>query len=187
MPPAADAPDFVVHYTWGEPFRSMMELDDAARRALLRAGAVSHPQRYDDPTYVDTWRRCEARMYEQLVAAGGAPLARHPHYALMGRSRRAEARLPQTGSAWACPLSRLPARRVSFTWDDSFLFDPAFRALCGRDHPASGQLYTLDRLDEVLERWGPTTDRPAWQWLEFQLWYTPAPGDFQALDRLAPA
>lgn len=184
----SDVPRFVVHYSAGPPFHSMMDLDETERAALIAAGRVDLPARYLDPTYVETRLRVEAQMYEQFVDLGGRPLVRHPHYALVGRSARADRRRrPAEGGAWALPLARLPSLQASFTWGDSFRFDPTFRSRCGQQHPAAGRLHRLEDLPEMLARWGPSSDRPAWHQVEIQLWYRPRPEEFERLPDAAGA
>lgn len=176
-------PDILVHYACGPPFQSMMDLGPASREAVLREGRISHPERYRDPTYVDTRARVENEMHQQFVAAGGEPLRRSPHYALLGRSTRSEAARTPGKRAYVLPLRQLDAARASFTWGDSFTFDPAYRRATGKGHPvASGRVYRLGELSEVLRRWAGSTSRPVWQELEFQLWYDPGADEYAVVD-----
>jgi hypothetical protein len=174
-------PDVVVHYTRGAPFLSIMDLDDAGRQALLDAEHPGLADRLRDPTYVALRRRVEAELHAQFVAAGGQPLRRHPHYALIGRSARSERR-----GGLACLLDRakLPEAQVSFTWSDSFTFDPDWRRLTGKEHPACGRVFRLSQLPEVLESW-PGSERPAWMEVEVQLWYDPSPDEYASIELTA--
>jgi hypothetical protein len=171
-------PDVVVHYAHGAPFLSIMDLDDAGRDALVRDGHPTLGPRLRDPTYLPIRRRVESELHAQFVAAGGQPLRRHPHYALIGRSERSERR-----GGLACLLDRakLPEAQVSFTWSDSFTFDPDWRRLTGKEHPACGRVYRLSQLPEVLERWSGS-ERPAWMELEVQLWYDPSPSEYAVIE-----
>lgn len=171
-------PEHVAHYAWGAPFRSLLDLEPADRDAVV-ASAPHLARRYGDPTYVALRTRIEARMAADFRALGGRPARAHPHYALIGRSARIEA----AGGRTVALLDRaaLPADQVSFTWGDSFAFDPDFRAAVGLDHPAAARVYPWDQLAAVVARW-PDPDRPAWQNLEVQLWFDPAPDTYRRLD-----
>ncbi|MES2644187.1 MAG: hypothetical protein V4850_32175 [Myxococcota bacterium] len=176
-------PDIVVHYACGAPFQSMMDLDAAGREAVLLEGRVSYPERFRDPTYVDTRTRVEAEMYRQFVGAGGVPLRQRPHYAILGRSLRSEAAATPGKRAYVLRREQLSQSCASFTWGDSFTFDPAYRLLTGKGHPiASGRVYRWSELSHVLERWADDTPRPAWQELEIQLWFDPAPEDYEVVE-----
>ncbi len=179
-PPSSELPAILVHYASGPPFVSMMDLDAEEREAVLGDGRISGPARYRDPAYVDTRMRVEAEMYAQFVAAGGEPLRRHPHYALLGRSARSEA-APGRKLAYVLQREQLPAAQVTFTWGDSFTFDPEYRRLTGKGHPASGRAWRLHELHGVLARWAGSTARPAWQEVELQLWFDPRPEAYVVL------
>ena len=176
-------PLFVTHYARGVPFRSMMDLDAAEQRRVLQAGEVANAARYSDPAYVPSRRAVEAELHARFVRAGGRPRRARPHYALVGRSARIEARQPRP-RPYVLPMECLPADQVSFTWGDSFCFDPAFREARCTDHPASGELYAWPRLPDVVRRWQDSTGRAAWQELEVQLWFDPPPEHYsRAVDR----
>lgn len=178
----AEQPTVIVHYAQGPPFRSMMDLDESGRRKVLAMGSVSWPDRYADPSYVATRMRIESAMLLQFEAAGGSALRPHPHYGLMGRSAKSERTSSPGRRAYVLQLSRLPPAHTSFTWGDSFRFDPEYRRLTGTAHPASGAVYQLHELHDVMERWASSVARPAWQELEFQLWFDPAPDDYTVVD-----
>ncbi|MCB9692695.1 MAG: hypothetical protein H6736_12870 [Alphaproteobacteria bacterium] len=167
-------PEQLAHYCRGPAFRSMLDLDAGGRAELLASGSVHLPARYADPTYVATRHRVERALREGFVAAGGRPVRERPHYGLLGRSERTEARAAPGLAVHLLDLADLPGDQVSFTWGDSFAFDPAFRAATNADHPLVGQVFPLRRLDEVLA--GRTHgDRPAWMAIELQLWMDPDP------------
>ncbi|MBA2321987.1 MAG: hypothetical protein H0V89_12630 [Deltaproteobacteria bacterium] len=178
MPPDAR---IAVHYADGPPFRSMMDLDPAQRAAVLDAGRIRGADRFRDSRYVDIRSRVEDELYRQFRETRGVPLRVRPHYAILGRSARSEARRVP-GRAYVLSVDRLPAACVSFTWGDSFRFDDGFRLATGGGHPASRRVYPLDDLPDVIARWDGSTGRPGWQEIELQLWSDPQPDDYAVIE-----
>lgn len=174
--------DVITHYTSGPPFHSLMDLDPAERAALLQAEKIDNAARYRDPTYVATRRRIEATMRQQFIDAGGRPLRAHPHYALLGRSERLEATATPGRRACVLAVPLVPPAHTTFTWGDSFRFDPHFREVTGQSHPASGRAYPWNDLAAVLSRWADSVAGPAWQEVEVQLWFDPSPSLFEVID-----
>ena len=175
-------PKIATHYAMGPAFVSMMDLSEDRRAEILKLGRIVGPARYRDPTYVATRLSVEARMRDEFLAVGGKPMRVHPHYALLGRRPRQEASGSKGKRAHVLRLDTLSLDQVSFTWGDSFMFDPRFRKVRGLDHPASGKIHRLEDLPTVLQRWQSTTSRPAYQEIELQLWFDPHPHQFEVFD-----
>lgn len=170
-----ERPGFLVHYASGAPFRSLMDLSADQRARALSEHPIRGAARYEDPVYVRTRNRVEEALYAGFVQAGGKPLRRHPHYAVLGDIQGAD-----PVQAHRLPLNALPPWQVSFTWQDSFTFDAAYCQATGLGgHAATGTVFGLWELDAVLRRF-PGTERPAWMELEFQIWLDPDPSLLKA-------
>lgn len=168
-------PEFLVHYAAGLPFLSLMDLSPTQRAEVLAQGQVRGASRYQDPEYLPTRERVEAALYTGFVEAGGKPLRRHPHYAVLGEIQGAD-----PSQVHRLPLDALPPWQVSFTWQDSFTFDAAYCQATGLGgHAATGTVFGLWELDAVLRRF-PGSKRPAWMELEFQIWVDPHPSLLKA-------
>jgi hypothetical protein len=176
-----EVPRIAVHYAGGPPFHSMMDLDPEQRAVVLGQGHVRGADRFADPDYLKIRGRVEDELYAQFRVLHGDPRRVRPHYAILGRSARAEAR-PVPGRACILALDELPAASVSFTWGDSFRLDADYCAATGGDHPASRRIYRVNDLPDVLRRWDGSTGRPGWQEIELQLWFEPTPGDYVVIE-----
>ena len=170
----AQVPREATHYAWRMPFRSLLDCSEAERDAVVRAVPELQP-RWWSPEYTAMRQRVEHAMRDQLVGLGVRPQRQHPHYAIVGRSDRE----PHTAfGPLACRLrlEDLPVRHTTWTWGDSFRHDPEFREARG-DHPASGRVYRLEQMPDLLQQWEGTTAREAWREVEVQLWYDPTDFD----------
>jgi hypothetical protein len=173
-PSAFALPNFLAHYYDSEkgPFRSLTHLHEkeaeAIQEALRKEGHGFASRRA--PDYLSVRRSLEERIRALLVAKGGRPQRERPHYMILGTcpwvktwyAHGCEARIPLTQFHPAC---------LSFTYGDSF---PAMRWMDGR--PYRGQVYTLEELSAVVQRWGLPQDWNAdgqggpERYIEAQIW-----------------
>jgi hypothetical protein len=159
-------PDFVTHYTRGEPFRSITANGPARWAAVVASLDEANCRcvgRFADPNYLQRRAAVERRMHEAFVARGGAPRIAHPHYAIFGADPRW---LGPSDRACSIPLASIPPGCMSLTVGDSLLtWDPDYRAQVeardGPSHPLTGKLLLPHEARDDLPR------------LEVQLWYQP--------------
>jgi hypothetical protein len=167
-------PDFLAHYydAGRGPFRSLstLEPDDAEQvlERIRQAGSGFASKRAAD--YLAIRRELEQRIRVLFVAKGGHPRRTTPHYMILGACEWVK-----TWYAAGCevrvPLDAFDPRTVSLTYGDSF---PAMRY--GDGKPYRGQVYTLDELPEVVDRfglpqdWNPEGQRGPDRYIEAQVW-----------------
>lgn len=181
--------DYLVHYyrRGCEPFQSLTELPDAEAIRLMHELYVEGSifwERFKEPKdYLSARKAVEAWMYGEFLAQGGEPRMSRPIYMVLGRSRWAESVMdPVTAATTAeieVPLSLFRESDVSFTYPDSMV---SMMVAAAKD-PAlfqegyHGELFTLERIREVVERkgmpeegWQTNVPRSLAHYIEAQVW-----------------
>lgn len=178
-------PDFVMHYYFEQPFRSLTALSEEECARVLEDIARNRklPRRLQSEFYFQERRRYEALMHEQFLAKGGKPKRPNPNYATLGESEIWAGICP---NALRIPLADLPAESISFTYTDSFAayVDRDLEARPIPRKPPYEMVYRLDELEGVFQNHGWPGERwktdPDWQhdlYVEVQLWDDVPVGD----------
>jgi hypothetical protein len=80
-----EIPDFIIHYSRGEPFRSLSGVPEGELAGVLRelneANALGLA-RFSDPEYLPSRMRVERRLREQFINKGGRPTLNQHVYTL---------------------------------------------------------------------------------------------------------
>lgn len=149
-------PDVLTHYydaTCG-PFRSLTALPpeeaDRLQARICDRGLGFASQR--KPDYLTVRRDLEARIWLLFVAKGGRPQRNTPHYFILGTCDWVLNWYAQ-GASVTVTIADLDPAVVSLTYGDSF---PAMRF--GDGKPWRGQVYLLDELADLVERYGLPQD-----------------------------
>jgi hypothetical protein len=184
------APRFVTHYYLPEngPFLSLSDLplgqnDPAFLAILSRYKHDSGYRRRYGADYVEKRKRIEGRLRELFVGRGGKPRRSAPFYLVLGESPWFRA-LNEDHKEIRFELSDLDPDTTSLTYPDSFI------ALTRADKPYYNQVFLLEEVDEIVERFGiPKADSSVpyeryWEsdfelYIEVQIWDDP-PGEILA-------
>lgn len=167
-------PGFLAHYYEFSkgPFLSLSRLGCERAEHLLRQirqqGVVFASQRSDD--YLQIRRGLEDQVRRLFIEKGGSPLLQSPHYMILGSCPWVRSWYVD-GREVRVPLAQIPSSVVSFTYGDTF---PAMRHQDGQPH--RGQVYTLEELPELIERyglpqeWNPDGKHGPDRYIEAQVW-----------------
>lgn len=173
-------PDFIVHYSRGEPFRSITAIPHEERSKVL-AGLnddnIWGLARYRDPVYLQSRLKVEEKLRKAFIEKGGQPVLTHPVYCFLGRHAAFEEHSKNRGFKIA--LDELPLNSVSFTLGDSmFGFDPELRLSQGEKYssPLCGQVFKASELKDLI-----AGSRELH--IEAQLWITIAESSWERLSR----
>lgn len=126
-------PDFIVHYSRGEPFRSMSAVSKDKLAEILEGLNDKNAwglSRFSDPAYLERRLAVEQRIRDEFIAKGGKPVLKHPIYFFLGRNIEFEKH--ERNKAYLIHLKDLPNAAVSFTYGDSmFSLNEDYRSLKG--------------------------------------------------------
>lgn len=172
-----DIPNFIVHYSRGEPFRSITSVcheDLAGVIATLDETNALGLSRFSDPQYLSQRYQTEKYLRERFIEIGGHPILQNPIYFFLGRHARFEEHERNLG--YFIQLQDIDPRSVSFTYGDSMLcFNDQNRQQSGERYrnPLCENLYSLADLPQLFAHPGfPKTERLH---IEAHLWITPDP------------
>lgn len=136
------------------PFRNLSDLEceeaEEVLQHLREEGKCFAARRA--PDYLSIRRDLEQRIRALFMQKGGRPLRMRPHYMIVGPCSWLRTWYQNAGEI-KIPLSAFHPQMVSFTYGDSF---PAMRYADGR--PYRGQVYTLDELESLIQRYGLPQD-----------------------------
>lgn len=181
-------PDFIVHYSRGEPFRSMTSLCGEDGASALRALNETNTwglARFADPEYLTQRYRVEEDIRKRFVEIGGKPQRQNPIYFFLGRNLQFEKNERNIG--YVIPLRDIDPRAISFSYGDSmFCFDRENRHRAGEKYqnPLCEDLYLLENLQQLVEHPNFPTEEPLH--IEAHLWVTPDPSLAKSLTRSMP-
>lgn len=171
-----DIPDFIIHYSRSEPFRSMSGVPHQRLPEVLKelnetnAWGIS---RFSDPEYLQRRMAVEERLRKEFISKGGKPTLSHPIYFFLGRNEQFEKQ--DRNKAYRIRLADLPANSVSFTYGDSmFSFDEDYRRLKGEGYVSDlcPHVYKLEELPSLFSH--ADFRSPAGLHIEAQVWVTPS-------------
>jgi hypothetical protein len=86
-------PDYITHYSRGEPFLSLSSVTQDNLQSVLKQLNESNAwglNRFSDPDYLKQRKQIEQKLRQQFIAKGGKPELDHPIYFFLGRNARFE-------------------------------------------------------------------------------------------------
>ena len=181
------APDFIVHYSRGEPFRSITSLGpDAVDVALknLNETTAWGLARFSDPRYLLQRYQAEELLREQFIRIGGKPVLKNPIYFFLGRHSPFEEDERNLGSMIS--LREIDPLTVSFSYGDSmFCFNEDNRSVAGEKYqnPLCDELYSLESLPGLFAH--PNFRKAEPLHIEAHLWVAPDPASVRRLAKEA--
>jgi len=170
-----EIPDFIVHYSRGEPFRSLSGVPDGELSRVVQGLNEANAWglvRFSDPEYLQRRVRVEQRLREEFINKGGHPTLSHPIYFFLGRNAQFEQH--ERNQGYLVRLDDLPMGAVSFTYGDSmFSLDEGYRKLKGGGYLSElcPHVYSLEDLPMLFSHSDLKT--PGRLHIEAQLWVTP--------------
>ena len=166
--------DFIVHYSRGEPFRSISSVSSEKIQSVLSELGENNTwglSRFSDPDYLPRRMEVEKKIREELMVKGGKPVLAHPLHFFLGRNSRFEENKKNVG--YKINLKDIPPTSVSFTYGDSmFALNEDYRIQLGGEYlsePCS-RVYLLEELGELFLA---IDHRPDRLHIECQLWIEP--------------
>lgn len=131
-----EIPDFITHYSRGEPFRSITKVPTeklVETLADLDETTAWGLSRFSDPEYLTRRLTVEQKIRDEFIAKGGKPVLKHPIYFFLGRN--AEFEKHERNKGYRVRLRDLSKDCVSFTYGDSmFSFNEDYRRLKGEGY-----------------------------------------------------
>ncbi|MBX3033557.1 MAG: hypothetical protein KF865_06490 [Bdellovibrionaceae bacterium] len=168
-------PDFIVHYSRGEPFRSITSVCPTDLNQVIENLNESNAwglARFSDRQYLSQRHDIEAKLRKRFIEIGGQPVLRNPIYFFPGRHTRFEEH--ERNSGYLIYLRDVDPRSISFTYGDSmFSFNEENRRLAGEKYlnPLCEELFSLESLPQLFtNRKFPKADPLH---IEAHLWITP--------------
>lgn len=170
-------PDFIVHYSRGEPFRSISEVPQANLPGVLNQLDESNAwglSRFSDPEYLRHRLLAEQKMRQGFIDKGGKPELEYPIYFFLGNNSRFEEHKSNIG--YRINLADVSPHAISFTYGDSmFSMCEQYREKLGDEYQSNlcSQIYRADGLNSLFSA---MRDIPRKLHIECQLWIKPAAG-----------
>lgn len=168
-------PDFIIHYSRGEPFRSISSVaQEMLPHVLKELNEVNTwgLSRFSDSEYLKRRMVVEHAIRKEFIAKGGAPILTHPIYCFLGRNTHFEEHERNVG--YLIHLKDLPIGFVSFTYGDSmFSLNEDYRQQKGKAYLSElcPRVYRLDELLQIFSHADYQADTRLH--IEAQLWITP--------------
>lgn len=172
---ATAIPSFVVHYSRGEPFRS---ITSAQREHIpgiigkLKDTNAWGLARFSNQNYLAQRFEGEERLRQQFIDIGGKPKLRNPIYFFLGRHPQFESHEMNIG--YLIDLKDIDPWSISFTYGDSmFCFIEENRKQAGTQYsnPLCAEVYSLQTLSQLLSH--PCFPKADPLHVEAQLWTEP--------------
>lgn len=182
---ANHVPDFIVHYSRGEPFRSITSVDHADLSGVIEKLNETNAwslARFSDQKYLSQRHDAEERMRSRFIEIGGQPVLKNPIYFFLGRHTRFEEHKKNVG--YLIYLQDIDPRSISFTYGDSmFCFNVENRRQGGEKYlnPLCEELYTLETLPQLFAHQNFPKIEPLR--IEAHLWDTPNQQTVKIIDR----
>lgn len=171
-----EIPSFIIHYSRGEPFRSLSDVPQADLSRVLQELNETNAwglARFSDPEYLQKRQVVEQRLRTKFIAKGGCPTLSHPLYFFLGRNTQFEQH--ERNKAYLIQLKDVPKGAVSFTYGDSmFSLSEDYRKLKGGEYLSElcPHVYTLEELPMLFSH--KDLRAPARLHIEAQLWIIPS-------------
>ena len=167
-------PDFIVHYSRGEPFRTISEVSPENLPTVLNQLNESNAwglNRFSDPQYLTKRFEVEKKLRLGFISKGGKPELNCPIYFFLGNNDRFEEH--QSNIGYRINLKDVPADAVSFTYGDSmFSMCPNYRAKLNDKYQSElcSQIYRLEELEFLF---AAIKEQTVKFHIECQLWIKP--------------
>ena len=171
-----EIPDFIIHYSRNEPFRSMTRLSIDKRAEIINDLNETNAwgiNRFSDPEYLDRRMLTEQKMRAEFIKRGGKPELMHPIYFFLGRNNQFEKHDRNIG--YIISLKDLHSNLISFTYGDSMLaFHEDYRIQSGEkyNNPLCGRLFQIHELEDLFMDINYPRHDPLS--IEVQLWIMPS-------------
>jgi len=172
-------PDFIVHYSRGEPFRSITEVSQENLPGVLNQLDESNSwglTRFSDTEYLQRRFQVERKIRHGFIHKGGKPELDFPIYFFLGSNSRFEEHKSNVG--YRINLADIAPHAVSFTYGDSmFSMCENYRRKLGDEFQSHlcSQIYLLDELESLFSA---IRNAPRKLHIECQLWIKPTVGIF---------
>ena len=179
-----EIPDFIIHYSRSEPFRSISEVPQERLSAVLKELNETNAWglgRFSDPEYLERRLAVERKIRSEFIAKGGRPVLEHPIYFFLGRDAQFEEHDRNKG--YVIQLGDLPKVAVSFTYGDSmFSLDEDYRRLKGERYLGElcPHVYKFGELPNIFSHADHRSS--ARLHVEAQLWIMPTDAMFSCCD-----
>lgn len=184
-----NTPRFVTHYhpTEDPPFRNLSEVPKPERDKVISMLA----ERRQNPSfhrvfgakYISLRLATEEKLRSLLLAAGGRPERKAPHYFVLGSSKWFEGLYPSTKSV-VLPLDELDGLTTSISFPDSFTamrLGETYGLPVEPLKPYHEKIYLLSQLSELIGEYGIPEDssnpdysnyaqEPFEKYIEVQVW-----------------
>lgn len=147
-------PSQIVHYSRGEPFRSLTSVGQEHIRQVIKGLNDQNTwglSRFSDPDYLPQRFEAEERLRQRFIDNGGKPALRNPIYFFLGRHSGFENHESNIG--YLIDLKDLDPYSISFTYGDSmFSFVQQNRAFAGSKYlnPLCADVYSLETLPQLF-------------------------------------
>jgi len=178
-------PDYIVHYSRGEPFRSLTSVPADQLYSVisnLNEKIAWGLNRFSDPNYFQQRLEVENKMRVEFLALGGEPVLSHPIYFFLGRNPRFEEASLNIG--YMIELSSIDIKSISFSYGDTMLsFNQENRKIAGEQYssPLCNRLYLKSDLESLFGNKLYPKDSPLS--VEAHLWVQPADAVVKKLER----
>jgi hypothetical protein len=165
--------EFIVHYSRGEPFRSITGVSHDDFASVLKTLNETNAwglARFQDPQYLAQRRQMEKDLRKRFIEGGGRPVLQNPIYFFLGRHPGFEAH--ERNIAHVIHLKDVNPGTVSFSYGDSmFCFHEDNRRIAGEKYRSRlcDDLYRIEDLAR-LHREIPKMESLH---IEAQLWVEP--------------
>lgn len=109
-------PNFIVHYSRGEPFRSITSFPKDEWKNIIENLNTTNAwglNRFADPNYLKQRVSAEAQVRKNFITKGGKPQLEQPIYFFLGTNRRFEEHNLNKG--YKINLEDLEPEQISFT------------------------------------------------------------------------
>ncbi|MBX9765989.1 MAG: hypothetical protein K2X47_01850 [Bdellovibrionales bacterium] len=174
-------PNFIVHYSRGEPFRSISEIPKEHLLEMLTKLDETNSwglNRFLDSEYLPRRIKVEQRIRQEFMRKGGKPELLHPIYFFLGNHTGFEKN--KRNVPYRINLNDLPPHVASFTYGDSmFSMCENYRQKLGHEYLSNlcAQVY---RLEDLQTLHFAMRDLSPKLHIECQFWIRPHPEMFPA-------
>jgi hypothetical protein len=181
-----EIPDFIVHYSRSEPFRSMSSVLSNQWAAVIKDLSDTNVwgiKRFSDPDYLPRRLEVEKRIRSEFIEKGGKPMLQHPLYFFLGRHIGFEKHLQNNG--YIINLKNILSESISFTYGDSLLaYNEDYRSQSGEKYKNSlcCQVFKMEGLESLFSHIDFQKGEPLS--IEVQLWIMPPQEIVTSLDCL---
>ncbi len=170
---ATEIPNFVTHYSRGEPFQSLSGAS-SERIQSLDVKKVWGLQRLKDPEYLPRRIQTEKLLKRKFQEIGGRPVLEYPVYFFLGSNLQFQSH--PLNKAFMLSLENIPSDSISFTYGDSLLsFDQKYKGLSADryQNPLCEIVFKKESLKKLFTHSSYPVSSPLH--VEAQLWERPSP------------